>query len=196
MTEQSLTKLTVITYGVILLIAACGDTADPDPEPELPPECPVNAYLADHGCVCEVGHDWCADGCCPVVRDPPPEAWGLYRIYIRSVTGIPDTDTAGVPWDTASYPDPYVAIYLDGEGYRTSTAEDTLSAEWDMWIDWEIQASTRYAVEVWDEDIGQDDPIIGMWDEAWGFEEGDLRAGELVLGGETGIEIRIELRAN
>jgi hypothetical protein len=77
---------------------------------------------------------------------------------------ISETDPSGEAWDVpGGMPDTFVCVTVDGDEVCSSTADDTLSPEWNEDFGTLTAAKLQAGVDVviWDEDVSDDDVICG-----------------------------------
>ena len=130
----------------------------------------------DDGCggscgTCDRGFA-CSGGACGI--DPTAQ-------WVITVTSgqISERDSGGAAWDTlGGLPDPFVCLTINGVSKCTPAAADTTKPVWNTTFApaTALALQTGVTVEIWDEDISDDDVICGRG--MIPVTEGDLRAGK------------------
>jgi hypothetical protein len=135
----------------------CGDgtCSGGETTASCPADCGAGACTPDPASC--AGETICVGGTCV------PAFGRAYRIVAISAT-VPQRDPNGEAWDVpGGLPDPYAVISLNGTALgMTVTAQDTLNAAWNQGTaPTVIPAGSTVRVDVYDEDIADDDSIVG-----------------------------------
>lgn len=126
------------------------------------------------------------------------QAFGRNYVFtVRSGT-FPQFDRSGDPWDAAGgLPDGFVVLTINGTPFTTRAVQDTLTPAWNQATSpTPIPGGTVLLIEVYDEDLTDDDP-------AWACQANPLtadflRGGAITCQGSAlpGSNIIVDVRPN
>jgi hypothetical protein len=124
----------------------------------------VDGGSNDDGCSSHDECEWdefCYDAECQAALDRD------YSVSIYSAQ-VDEQKPDGSDWDAfGGAPDLYIKMYMeDGDSCVTDTRDDDFSPTWNQSCSFVFDGSDTFWIEIWDEDISDDDGVFGWYFEA------------------------------